>query len=256
VNALSTRPRLPAVFVIALDTRAPPPSVATYLRHGPTAAFKLDCQYAAASLGGSPVIAMLDPCCTTSRLGRRRRDPAFFFVSPPLPHKAGASTPVNPNENGQEPSPVPYTGGGNEPSPPHRPRARPTAADRDGELPVGQPEHHMVYAINEPVCRGPRTPRSRPRKTIPIKVFAIDGRCCRAELVTKREFAADAVQYPGKMAVLGMEGYANLAPGGASRPYSNGLAFYDNGTALVGVHGCIRRPRRDARPGRLGSGAA
>jgi fructose transport system substrate-binding protein len=41
------------------------------------------------------------------------------------------------------------------------------------------------------------------------------------------------VQYPGKMAVLGMEAIAKLARGGSKPSTSNGLSFYDTGTALV-----------------------
>ncbi len=50
------------------------------------------------------------------------------------------------------------------------------------------------------------------------------------------EFASDAVQYPGKMAVLGMEAIANLARGGTKPTDTNGLSFFNTGTALVAAN--------------------
>jgi fructose transport system substrate-binding protein len=51
--------------------------------------------------------------------------------------------------------------------------------------------------------------------------------------VRSGEFAADAVQYPGKMASLGVSSIAKLARGGSKPGVTNGKSFYDTGTALV-----------------------
>ena len=61
----------------------------------------------------------------------------------------------------------------------------------------------------------------------------IDGSCSGLKNVTSGEFAADAVQYPGKMAALGVDSIAKLARGGSKPSVTNGKSFYDTGTALV-----------------------
>ena len=95
------------------------------------------------------------------------------------------------------------------------------------------PNINVVYAINEPAAEGAYAALKAAGKTSQVKIYAIDGSCAGLKLVTSGEFTADAVQYPGKMAVLGVDSIAKLARGGSKPTDSNGLSFYDTGTALV-----------------------
>ena len=229
VNAALAQAKKAGLFVIALDTAPSPPSVAdiTYATDN-TAAGKLDGQYAAAQLGGKPaVIAMLDLFNNQVVSVDIDRDHGFLEG---MGINAG-----NPNENGQEAKSGSYTGGGKYTIACHQP----TQGAIDGGRTAmenclsANANINVVYAINEPAAEGAYAAIKAAGKTSQIKVYAIDGSCAGLKLVTSGEFAADAVQYPGKMAVLGMEAIAKLAHGGSKPSDSNGLSFYDTGTALV-----------------------
>ena len=229
VNAALAQAKKAGLFVIALDTAPSPPSVAdiTYATDN-TAAGKLDGQYAAAQLGGKPaVIAMLDLFNNQVVSVDIDRDHGFL--------EGMGINPGNPNENGQEAKSGSYTGGGKYTIACHQPTQGAIDGGRTAmENCLSANSHiNVVYAINEPAAEGAYAAIKAAGKTSQIKVYAIDGSCAGLKLVTSGEFAADAVQYPGKMAVLGMEAIANLAHGGTKPTDSNGLSFYNTGTALV-----------------------
>ncbi len=78
------------------------------------------------------------------------------------------------------------------------------------------PNINVVYAINEPAGEGAYNAlKAAGQAEAGIAVYAIDGSCAGLKYVTSGEFAADAVQYPGKMASLGVDSIAKLARGGA-----------------------------------------
>ncbi len=229
VNAALDQAKQAGLFVIALDTAPTPPTVAdiTYATDN-TAAGKLDGQYAAAMLGGKPaVIAMLDLFNNQVVSVDTDRDHGFL--------EGMGINPGNPNENGQEAKSGTYAGGGKYTIACHQPT---TGAIDGGRTAMenclsANPAINVVYAINEPAAEGAYNAIKAAGKASQIKVFAIDGSCAGLKLVSSGEFAADAVQYPGKMAVLGMEAIAKLARGGSKPSVSNGLSFFDTGTALV-----------------------
>jgi len=229
VNAALGQAKKAGLFVIALDTAPSPPSVAdiTYATDN-TAAGKLDGQYAAAQLGGKPaVIAMLDLFNNQVVSVDTDRDHGFL--------EGMGINPGNPNENGQEAKSGTYTGGGKYTIACHQP----TQGAIDGGRTAmenclsANPNINVVYAINEPAAEGAYAALKAAGKQNTVKVFAIDGSCAGLKLVSSGEFTADAVQYPGKMAVLGMQAIATLARGGSKPTVSNGLSFYNTGTALV-----------------------
>ena len=229
VNAALNQAKKAGLFVIALDTAPSPPSVAdiTYATDN-TAAGKLDGQYAAAQLGGKPaVIAMLDLFNNQVVSVDIDRDHGFL--------QGMGINPGNPNENGQEAKTGSYTGGGKYTIACHQP----TQGAIDGGRTAmenclsANPNINVVYAINEPAAEGAYAAIKAAGKTNQIKIYAIDGSCAGLKLVGSGEFASDAVQYPGKMAVLGMEAIAKLARGGTKPTDSNGLSFFNTGTALV-----------------------
>jgi fructose transport system substrate-binding protein len=95
------------------------------------------------------------------------------------------------------------------------------------------PNINVVYAINEPAAEGAYNALKAAGKAGQVAVYAIDGSCSGLKLVSSGEFTADAVQYPGKMASLGVDAIAKLARGGSKPSVTNGKTFYDTGTALV-----------------------
>jgi fructose transport system substrate-binding protein len=229
VNTALEQAKKAGLFVIALDTAPTPPAVAdiTYATDN-TAAGKLDGQYAAAALSGKPaVIAMLDLFNNQVVSVDIDRDHGFL--------EGMGINPGNPNENGQEAKTGSYAGGGTYTIACHQP----TQGAIDGGRTAmenclsANPGINVVYAINEPTAEGAYAAIKAAGKLNQIKVFAIDGSCAGLKLVNSGEFAADAVQYPGKMAVLGMEAIAGLARGGSKPAVSNGLSFFNTGTALV-----------------------
>jgi fructose transport system substrate-binding protein len=229
VNAALQQAEKAGLFVIALDTAPTPPSIAdiTYATDN-TAAGKLDGEYAAKMLGGKPaVIAMLDLYNNQVVSVDIDRDHGFL--------EGMGINPGNPNENGTEAKTGTYTGGGTYTIACHQPTQGAIDGGRTAmeDCLSANPNINVVYAINEPAAEGAYAAIKAAGKQNQIKVFAIDGSCAGLKLVSSGEFAADAVQYPGKMAVLGMQAIASLARGGSKPTVSNGLSFYDTGTALV-----------------------
>jgi fructose transport system substrate-binding protein len=233
VNAALNQAKQAGLFVIALDTAPNPPSVAdiTYATDN-TQAGKLDGQYAAAALGGKPaVIAMLDLFNNQVVSVDIDRDHGFLQG---LGIDPGSTT-----ENGQEAKTGSYTGGGSYTVACHQP----TQGAIDGGRTAmenclsANPNINVVYAINEPAAEGAYNALKAAGKQNQVAVYAIDGSCSGLKLVASGEFTADAVQYPGKMAALGVDSIAKLARGGSKPGVTQGKDFFDTGTALVATKG-------------------
>lgn len=231
VNAALNRAKQAGLFVIALDTAPNPPSVAdiTYATDNEQAG-KLVGQYAAAALAGKPaVIAMLDLFNNQVVSVDIQRDHGFL--------EGMGIDPGSRTENGKEAKSGKYTGGkgGTYTIACHQP----TQGAIDGGRTAmenclsANPDINVVYAINEPAGEGAYNALKAAGKEKKVSIYAIDGSCSGLKNVTSGEFAADAVQYPGKMAALGVESVAKLARGGSKPSVTNGKTFYDTGTALV-----------------------
>lgn len=229
VNAALNQAKKAGLYVIALDTATNPANVAdiTYATDN-TEAGRLDGQYAAAMLGGKPtVIAMLDLFNTQVVSVDIDRDHGFL--------QGMGINPGSTTQNAQEAKTGAYKGGGKYTIACHQP----TQGAIDGGRTAmenclsANPNINVVYAINEPAAEGAYAALKAAGKQNAVKIFAIDGSCAGLKLVTSGEFAADAVQYPGKMAVLGMEAIAKVAHGGSKPSVSSGLTFFNTGTALV-----------------------
>jgi fructose transport system substrate-binding protein len=231
VNAALNQAKQAGLFVIALDTAPNPPSTAdiTYATDN-TAAGKLDGQYAAAALGGKPaVIAMLDLFNNQVVSVDIDRDHGFL--------EGMGINPGSATENGQEAKTGTYTGGGTYTIACHQP----TQGAIDGGRTAmenclsANPNINVVYAINEPAAEGAYNALKAAGKQSQVAVYAIDGSCSGLKLVSSGEFTADAVQYPGKMAALGVDSIAKLARGGSKPSVTQGKDFFDTGTALVAL---------------------
>ena len=64
-------------------------------------------------------------------------------------------------------------------------------------------------------------------------IFTIDGSCSGLANLSSGQYAADSVQYPGKMASLGVSAIKTLATGGSKPTPSEGKDFFNTGTALA-----------------------
>ena len=231
VNTALKRAKQAGLFVIALDTAPNPASVAdiTYATDNEQAG-KLDGQYAAAALNGKPaVIAMLDLFNNQVVSVDIDRDHGFL--------EGMGIDPGSKTENGKEAKSGKYTGGsgGTYKIACHQP----TQGAIDGGRTAmenclsANPDINVVYAINEPAGEGAYNALKAAGKEKSVAIYAIDGSCSGLKNVTSGKFAADAVQYPGKMAALGVSSIAKLARGGSKPSVTNGKSFYDTGTALV-----------------------
>lgn len=228
VNAALNQARQAGLFVIALDTAPNPASTAdvTYATDNEQAG-KLIGQYAAAQLAGKPaVIAMLDLFNNQVVSVDIQRDHGFL--------EGMGINPGSATENGQEAKSGSYSGGTYTIA-----CHQPTQGAVDGGRTAmenclsANPDINIVYAINEPAGEGGFNALQAGGKASQAKIYAIDGSCAGLKLVGTGEFAADATQYPGKMAGLGVDGIAQLAKGGAKPTSTNGKSFFDTGTMLV-----------------------
>jgi fructose transport system substrate-binding protein len=232
VNTALNQARQAGLFVIALDTAPNPSSTAdiTFATDN-TQAGKLDGQYAAAALGGKPaVIAMLDLFNNQVVSVDINRDHGFL--------QGMGIDPGSTTQNGQEAKSGKYSGGSYTIA-----CHQPTQGAIDGGRTAmenclsANPNINVVYAINEPAAEGAYNALKAAGKAGQVAVYAIDGSCSGLKLVSSGEFAADAVQYPGKMASLGVDAIAKLAGGGSKPSVTAGKSFYDTGTALVATKG-------------------
>ncbi|WP_405875593.1 MULTISPECIES: substrate-binding domain-containing protein [unclassified Streptomyces] len=228
VNAALNRAKQAGLFVIALDTALNPASTAdiTYATDN-TAAGKLDGQYAAAALKGKPaVIAMLDLFNDQVVSVDINRDHGFL--------QGMGIDPGSTTENGKEAKTGKYSGGTYTVA-----CHQPTQGAVDGGRTAmenclsANPNINVVYAINEPAAEGAYNALKAAGKEKQAMIFAIDGSCSGLKNVTSGMFTADAVQYPGKMAALGVSSIAKLARGGDKPTVTKGKSFFDTGTGLV-----------------------
>jgi fructose transport system substrate-binding protein len=228
VNASLNQAKKAGLFVVALDTALNPASTAdiTYATDNEQAG-KLDGQYAASQLGGKPaVIAMLDLFNNQVVSVDIQRDHGFL--------EGMGIDPGSKTVNGKEAESGKYSGGTYTIA-----CHQPTTGAIDGGRTAmenclsANPNINVVYAINEPAGEGGYNALKAGNKTSQAAIYAIDGSCAGLKFVTSGEFAADATQYPGKMASLGVDGIAKLARGGAKPTVTSGKTFFDTGTALV-----------------------
>jgi len=229
VNSALARAKKAGIYVIALDTVLNPASAAdiTYATDNEQAG-KLIGQYAAAKLAGQPAtIAMLDLFNNQVVSVDIDRDHGFL--------EGMGINPGSTTQNAQEAKTGTYTGGGSYTIACHQP----TQGAIDGGRTAmenclsANPNINVVYAINEPAAEGAYNALKAAGKQSQVAVYAIDGSCSGLKLVGTGEFTADAVQYPGKMAALGVDSIAKLARGGSKPSVTQGKSFFDTGTALV-----------------------
>ena len=231
VNTELQKAKSAGIYVIALDTAPTPASVAdiTYATDNEQAG-KLIGQYAAAKLnGGKAVIAMLDLFNNQVVSVDTSRDHGFL--------EGMGINPGSTTQNGQEAKSGHYTGGkgGDYTVVCHQPTT--------GAIPGGKTamenclsasgDVNVVYTINEPAADGALQALQAAGKSN-VLVVTIDGSCQYINsLVKNGTVAADAVQYPGKMASIGVKTISQVAAGKAKPSLPAGQDFINTGTALT-----------------------
>jgi fructose transport system substrate-binding protein len=95
------------------------------------------------------------------------------------------------------------------------------------------PDVNVVYTINEPAAYGAYQALQAAGKEKDVLLVSIDGGCAGVKNVKEGLIGATAQQYPVKMAQLGVEAIAQLAKDGTKPSTSEGLDFFDTGSALV-----------------------
>ena len=215
VNAALRQAKDNGLFVIALDTPLNPASTAdiTYATDN-EAAGKLVGKYAAAKLAGKhAVIAMLDLFNTQIVSVDVNRDHGFL--------EGMGIDPRSTSVNAKEAKSGKYSGGTYTIA-----CHQPTQGAVDGgrtameQCLSANPAINVVYTINEPAARGAFAALTAAGKQNSVILVSIDGSCEGMADVKSGEFDADATQYPGKMAALGV---ASIAKFGAGWPEAVGV---------------------------------
>jgi fructose transport system substrate-binding protein len=186
-------------------------------------------QWAAGTLGGEKaVIAMLDLFDDQVVSVDILRDQGFL-------NGMGIIDEVDESGNGNEPATGSYSGGDYEVV-----CHEPTDGAVDGGRTAmetclaANPDINVVYTINEPAAQGAYDALTAVGTAEGVIIVSVDGGCEPGlRLVSEGVIGATAQQYPGQMAVLGMQAIKQLADGGAAPEVSAGLDFFNTGVALV-----------------------
>lgn len=231
VNAALRQAKQAGLFVSALDTPLAPTSTAdiTFATDNREAGRQIG-RYTAARLNGKPaVIAMLDLYNDQVVSVDTNRDQGFLEG---MGIKLGDKS-----QNGLEPRQGKYTGGkgGTYQVVCHRPTQGAIDGGRTAmeQCLSANSKVNVVYSINEPAGQGAYAALKAAGKQKQAFVVTIDGSCQGIGLVKSGVFAADSVQYPGKMAQLGVSSVAKIAAGGKPPENTSGKGFFDTGTKMT-----------------------
>ncbi len=229
VNSALNQAKQQGLIVVAVDTPPIPASTAnvTYATNN-TQAGLLDGKWEASKLAGkSADIAMLDDLANQVITVDVDRDHGFL---------QGMGIPVgNANVNGQEPKSGHYSGGkggtykiscqlATQGAQTGGQSAMETCLSKDSNI-------NVVYAINEPSAEGAAKALKTAGKT-GVSIVTIDGGCSNLPFVANGEIGATAGQFPGKMALDGVQAIAQFAKTGKKPTNQAGQDFYNTGTQL------------------------
>ena len=231
VNAALRRAKEYGLFVIALDTPLDPVQTAdvTYATNNFEAG-KLIGEYAAVRLAGKKaVVAMLDLYDDQVVSVDIDRDHGFL--------EGMGIDPGSKTLNAKEEKSGRYTGGkgGSYQIACHQATQGAVDGGRKAmeQCLARNPDINVVYTINEPAGEGAYAALKAANREDQTFIVSIDGSCQGMSDVEKGIFAADATQYPGKMAQLGVTAIAKIGEGGQAPSLPAGNDFLDTGTKLV-----------------------
>lgn len=94
------------------------------------------------------------------------------------------------------------------------------------------PDINAVYTINEPAAIGAFTAVKNANKTSQITIGSIDGGCAGVTAVKNGQIAGTVMQFPGKMAVDGLDAAVDFIKNG-TKPEVPSSGYIDTGVQLV-----------------------
>jgi fructose transport system substrate-binding protein len=95
------------------------------------------------------------------------------------------------------------------------------------------PSINLVYTINEPAAAGAYQALKSAGKDKTVTIVSIDGGCPGVDNVAKGVIGATSMQFPLKMASLGIEAIAKFAKDGTKPQATSGKDFVDTGAQLI-----------------------
>jgi fructose transport system substrate-binding protein len=95
------------------------------------------------------------------------------------------------------------------------------------------PSINLVYTINEPAASGAYQALKSAGKDKTVTIVSIDGGCPGVDNVAKGIIGATSMQFPLKMAQLGIEAIAAYAKNGTKPQATAGKDFVDTGAQLI-----------------------
>ncbi len=111
------------------------------------------------------------------------------------------------------------------------------------------PSIRLVYAINEPAAAGAHAALRSMGLEREALIVTIDGACSGVSSVAAGELGATAMQFPVRMASLGVEAVVEFVRTGQKPQKPTGLDFHDTGVALVSEEPVTDVPSIDAEQG-------
>jgi fructose transport system substrate-binding protein len=105
-------------------------------------------------------------------------------------------------------------------------KAMETLLQKDGGV-------NLVYTINEPAAAGAYQALKAAGKTKGVTVVSVDGGCPGVKNVKAGVIGATSMQFPLKMAALGVEAGVEFAKSGTKPEATPGLDFFDTGVTLI-----------------------
>src|SRR6185295_13444371 len=91
----------------------------------------------------------------------------------------------------------------------------------------------LVYTINEPAAAGAYEALKAAGKEKAVTIVSIDGGCPGVDNVKAGVIGATSMQFPLKMAQLGVDAVSDFAKGGSTPSASGGADFINTGVTLI-----------------------
>jgi len=95
------------------------------------------------------------------------------------------------------------------------------------------PDINVIHTINEPAAAGAYEALKAFGKENDVLVVSVDGGCPGVENVAAGIIGATSMQFPLKMAALGVEAVVRYAESGEKPAATPGLEFFDTGVTLI-----------------------
>lgn len=95
------------------------------------------------------------------------------------------------------------------------------------------PGVNLVYTINEPAAAGAYEALKAAGKEKDVTIVSVDGGCPGVDNIEAGVIGATSMQFPLKMASLGVEAIVDFAENGASPQTTEGKDFFDTGVELI-----------------------